>query len=225
MCLFSPYFILVGVKVTYLENATLHGPTIHLPDDGRMNQWICSIGEATNYGENRRTQTKIRLKANSYVTNTAWNPLGSNSFLRGEKPPTNRLNYSRVLDFKFYPFYGPQNQSMYKAATSQAQRKNPIVISSKGLQPNQNKIGSVWWTFLHLLGTFYSYRHLGPEAFVVRSFDLEWQVTQNCILYTHPAYSPVASNFTILSSTANAFLSCLVCPTLLSYLHRLHSVV
>jgi len=143
MCLFSPYFILVGVKVTYLENATLHGPTIHLPDDGRMNQWICSIGEATNYGENRRTQTKIRLKANSYVTNTAWNPLGSNSFLRGEKPPTNRLNYSRVLDFKFYPFYGPQNQSMYKAATSQAQRKNPIVISSKGLQPNQNKIGSV----------------------------------------------------------------------------------
>lgn len=159
------------------------------------------------------------------MTNIAWNPLGSNSVLRSEKPTTNSLNYSRVLDFKLCPFYGPQNQSMYKTATSLAQRKNPIVISSKSLEPNQNKIGSVWWTFLHLLGTFCSYRHLGPEAFVVRSFDLEWQVTQNCILYTHPAYTPVASNFTFLSATTNAFLSCLVCPTLLSYLHRLRSVV
>ena len=145
MCLFVPFFILGRVKVKYLQNATLHGPTIrvHLPDDGRMNQLICSIGEATSYGENRRTQTKIRLRTTSYVTNTARNPLGSNSFLRGEKPPTNRLNYSRVLDFKFYPFYGPRNQSMYKAATPQAQRKTRIVISSKGLEPNQNKIGSV----------------------------------------------------------------------------------
>jgi hypothetical protein len=190
-----------------------------------MNQWIFSIGEATNYGENQRTQTKNRLRATSYATKTSWNFLGSNCVLRSEKPPSNRLNYSRVLDFKFYPFYVAQNQSIYKAATSQAQRKNPIVISSKGLEPNQNKIGSVWWTFLHLLGTFYSYRHLGPEAFVVRSFDLEWQVTQNSILYTHPAYSPVASNFTFLSATTNAFMSCLVFPTLLSYLHRLHSVV
>ena len=109
----------------YLQNATLHGPTIYLPDDGRMNQLICSTGEKTNYGENRRNQTKIRLRATSYMTNTATYPLGSNSFLRGEKPPTNCLNYSRVLDFKFYPFYGPQNQSMYKAATLQAQRKKP----------------------------------------------------------------------------------------------------
>ena len=80
----------------YVENATLHGPTVHPSDDVRMNQQICSIGEATNYGENRRTQTKIRLRSTSYVTNTAWNPLGSNSVLRSEKPPTNRLNYSRV---------------------------------------------------------------------------------------------------------------------------------
>ena len=132
-----------GVKVMYLENATIQGPTIHLPDDGRINNWICRIGEATNYGENLLTQTKIRLRATSYVTNTAWDPLGSNCVLRSEKPPTNLLNYSRVLDFKFYPLYVPQNQSIYKAATSQAQRKNPIVISSKGLEPNQNKIGSV----------------------------------------------------------------------------------
>ena len=46
------------------------------------------------------------------------------------------------------------------------------------------------------VSSFYSYRHLGPAAFVVRSFDLEWQVTQNFILYTHPLYSPVAFNFT-----------------------------
>jgi hypothetical protein len=104
MCLFSLYFILGGVKVMYLENATSHEPTIHPPDDGRMNPWICSIGEATNYGENQRTQKKIRLRATSYLTNTARNPLGSNSVLRSEKPPTNSLNYSRVLDFKFYFF-------------------------------------------------------------------------------------------------------------------------
>jgi hypothetical protein len=174
---------------------------------------------------NRRTQTTIRLRATFYVTNTSWNPLGSNCVLRSEKPPTNRLNYSRVSRFQILSFCGPNNQSIYKATTSHAQKKNPIVISSKGLEPNQNKIGSVWWTFLHLLGTFYRYRHLGPEAFVVRSFDLEWRVTQNCILYTHPAYSPVASNFTIPSATTNAFLSFFLFPTLLSYLHRLYSVV
>jgi hypothetical protein len=65
------YSILGGVKVMYLEKATLPRPTIYLPNDVRMNQWIFSIGEAKNYGENQRTQKKIRLRATSYVTNTA----------------------------------------------------------------------------------------------------------------------------------------------------------
>jgi hypothetical protein len=131
------------IEVLYLETATSHGPTIHPPADRRMNQWTSSIDDATNYGENRSTKTKIRLRATYYVINTAWNPLGSNFVLRNEKPPTNCLNYNRVLGYKFYSFYAPENQLMYKAASSQAQKKNPIVISSKGLEPNQNKIGSV----------------------------------------------------------------------------------
>jgi hypothetical protein len=110
--------LFLGLDMIYFETEAPDGPTIHPPDDGWMNQWICSIGEAINYGENRRTRAKICFRTTSYVTNPARNTLESNSVIRSEKPATNRLNYSTVIGFKLYSFNCPQNQSRYKAATN-----------------------------------------------------------------------------------------------------------